>query len=617
VANNLRLSDLPTELLVKIFSYLGAPSLMQAQQTCALFDRIIRDYDEVWQGACYPYQPNNHTWRDLCKGLHDPVLLLSQRIRAVDALLIAEEGSKRPLLREVERSWWTPGAILLACSIFVIDIAAQGAVTGFGYRPSWAGAGILGSTVANGWWSQRQAAGVHNRLVQAEAELNQLAQMRAGDRETNHRALICYLRNLLDDLVSRDRIGRFYLSENHHLPHYGGFVRGLGQQDAQPNAIVENSEGGFFSFYCWTPELEGEKGSLEKVVDGRSEEPPPVIRCYRADYAILQRKLYLLTLAVPEDQLVSTELQRARKVLESELQKQALDLYSAAKEQIYQFTVGYCDDIRRKIENKLYTQLNKAKSGKELVAFTPLLSLSQRVKKRIDIVEKRIDAGRRFFPTAMAAVMAQDVIATSYACCISGHVAQEGANWVEDREGRLFDGDMLLEEAKKRNATSTDVVTINQEQEAEEGSSALSLTHRPSLSFRFSDLNSDIAGLEAEQVKEITLIPAHRAVFALLCRKKLLLDEGALDEAMLEEKVLEAKGTLLAEIAEQVEASWNIANRQIDDTVDCLPASIRPIERRRARLHLRGELERAARGDAPVAFTPLLGLEEYLRSTRD
>jgi hypothetical protein len=616
--NNQRLSDLPPELLVKIFSYLDAPSLMQVQRTCTLFDQVVRGHDQVWQRACYPYQHlKSRTWRDLCEGLHDPALWLSKRMRAIDGFLIAEQRHRESLRREADLPAWSPFALILAFYIVMIDVVANRLSTAygyrhlalFGYRPLWVSAALIVSPFFTWWWRRQQVREVRAQFVYPEdAELNLLAEVRADDWLASHGVLARYLCLLLDDLIGLDRIGRFYLSEHHHRPHDGHFLRRRGQENAQANAIVEDQQGTFFCFQCWVPQREGEKGSLHEVADARSTVPPPVIRSYCGDCAILHRKSHLLTLAVPNNQLRSLELREVRTELQLELEARALNFRWAAIEQVWGFTGGYANDMREGVENELMAQLNAAKRGDKPVAFTPLLTMSRRVKEKTD-------AGRRLLTIAIP----PSSVFTSCPSSASCPTAEEELNWAEDRAGRFFDVAELTEHARRQNANPADMVTIRDEQETQSGFWGLSQTHQPSLSFRLSDLDinmdEDEADFDSERLQQITLIPAHRATYACWCRRLQALDNDLLDAAMLREGVLDTKTTLQRELTARVGTLWDKTNRQIETMLNLLPATVSPAEKRQLEVRLHDELGQVVRGDQPVTFTPLLGLERALRST--
>jgi hypothetical protein len=340
------------------------------------------------------------------------------------------------------------------------------------------------------------------------------------------------------------------------------------------------------------------------------------ISSYRTAYAMLCRKVYLLRTALPDDRVQCYELRQARDSLQSELERQANAVGYLAKDQINAFARILWSRTSQEGENKrlLHAELTRAAMGDKPVAFTPLLALALAIQARREqkpvrapiplceeimrdvILEQKLVTAQ----TLLRNKMTRDPIAISYACTDSRDIVDEGQLVAEDREGHLLD----VRSCRRRLGPLGSRLIKH-----ESGS--------VTLNFRLSDLNLNIhEEATLERLREITLIHSHRTVYAVLCRKMYLLDQRLLDNAMRREDVFLSKDILRQELVEQITSSRNLANAQIEAIIDCLPSHIKPIDKKELREKLTDELDRAARGDQAVQFTPLLALEQNLVEMR-
>jgi hypothetical protein len=602
-------ADLPTEVIYKIFLYLDPRSLAQIEQTCTLFQEVVAGNDQLWRAACHHHEkPIGYTWRSLCRRVNDPSFLLSERIAAADALLQAEEKKNS---FPFDRWEWCPPVMMLSFCLIIADsvqrdvaaFLAYEPLTVYGYRASWFGGAAIAIPFAMGFHQRWRDTRTHRAVVQSYGELSELADARCDVGEPRQEALMAYLRNCLDDWASRDHISRYYLSEHHHLPHYGAFNRHLGQKADQPNAVLEDRKGNFFSFHCWTPEFGEEKGSLDQVPDSPTSADVGVIRSYRADYAIAQNKLRILAELIPNSGIASSELRQALVTLQQQLEYTAAGLRIGAQRQIDSFTLQYdAFVIGREVNDRLVAELDMAKSGDRAVAFTPLLAPPEVVVEQIAEEKRQKMAAAR---QLLEAAIAQDTVAMRYACCLSGRVIDDGRLVAEDREGHLLG-----------------VCSLDPDAVHPRSHEVTRLIQGTSVTFRLADLDNDACAEDfpRDKLLELTLIPSHRTAYAVLARKLCLLREGILQDALQQRGLLAVRDKLRQELVEQKVAHEKLAKRQIKAFVSAA-ALVRAnrdwteiqrlkneLKDQRLKNELEDQLERAENGDQGVQFTPLFAL---------
>lgn len=99
----------PPEIWLKVFSDLDFWSLVALQKTCALFNQIIANNDDVWRSACHPVmKAPTEEWKFLCVCLHvEPCAELSRNLSDLNCFLLAREWSSKSYLGRLISSIWS------------------------------------------------------------------------------------------------------------------------------------------------------------------------------------------------------------------------------------------------------------------------------------------------------------------------------------------------------------------------------------------------------------------------------------------------------------------------------------------------------------------------------
>jgi hypothetical protein len=320
-----------------------------------------------------------------------------------------------------------------------------------------------------------------------------------------------------------------------------------------------------------------------------------IIPSYRAAYAVLRRKIYVLRTALGDSRVQSLELRQVRDKLRMELELQARSVHELAGKQIQAVariicgSRAYCEEVKLRnetqIKQQLLGELDRADEGRLPVIFTPLLELPHQMAQWWG---DKLERAREL----LSAQVRQDETTRHYACLESGRVIDDGRLVAEDREDHLLDIHSLNRSA----------VHLRSHQ-------VTRLIQGTSITFRLADLDNDACAEDfpPDKLLDLTLIPSYRTAYAVLARKLCLLRKGVLHDIMQQRGLLAVRDKLQQELVEQKVAHENLAIRQMHAFE--VAALIRPdtdwTEVERLKNELEDQLERAENGDQGVQFTPL------------
>lgn len=359
-------TTLPSEIWIKIFSHLDARSIGSVKRTCKLFDAIIADNDQVWANACYPcLRRGNQNWRMLCEQLHRPEDRLLEQINDLKQFLNVRRLANGSFSGAFDQSRWSyymviSGGTICFFSYYRRYVLHQSQL----YRGLLTGSGTIAASLVATWNRQRKAGIDYQRLLQS-SEWRELSEAMEGrDGVAQQSAIRSYLSHTLEEVVCQDHVSLRYAHEGSHA-----FL--ADDQFLFENAQGELSVGSKLIMKEIEKEISSEDFSLDQLRDLSS------IPSYRATYAMLSRKRYLLQTAMGVESM--PDLKSVRNELVAEYFQESQKFRGLAAEQISVFIDLYEGNKNRQKRLQLKTILNEelshAEKGAQWVEFTPLLAL--------------------------------------------------------------------------------------------------------------------------------------------------------------------------------------------------------------------------------------------------